>query len=424
MQIALAHAGDPVPPLVQFAPPDVPPALVDLIERMLAKDPAGRPGSARETLAAIDVIETGAPGLRAGPSGTIPGAVPRPAQAVARPVAVPPRGGTVPQGPLPKGPPPGPPPGMPPGPPPGVAPSYGPPPGVGAPPHAGPPPAMPRPPSQAPMPPPPDVSPMRADRQGAGGAPQTTGGSRALLVVVIVGVLLAGAAAVGVYTYVQGQDTPATAETPAKAGDKAPAAQAEPPKAAPAASAVPAKADPKPAPAPEPPPAPAAQPAALPAPPPAPAAAPPPPPVPAPEAPKASSSAPAGSSGPSLADLFGGKGSKPAEPEAEAEPDGDEAPAAAASAGDPEAVKRALKKAVAGKQKSVQACWASWSRANGNRPARFRAVVTLTPGGAVTKASVSGADAKLASCVEARLREVRSKSGLSGNVTLSVDYRF
>lgn len=42
--IALQHINDPPPPL----PADVPPAVRDLVFAMLAKDPAGRPGNARE----------------------------------------------------------------------------------------------------------------------------------------------------------------------------------------------------------------------------------------------------------------------------------------------------------------------------------------------------------------------------------------
>jgi eukaryotic-like serine/threonine-protein kinase len=43
LAIAYAHKHDPVPPL----PPDVPPSVVELVNAMLAKTPAGRPGSAR-----------------------------------------------------------------------------------------------------------------------------------------------------------------------------------------------------------------------------------------------------------------------------------------------------------------------------------------------------------------------------------------
>src|SRR5205823_5669563 len=49
----------PVPP--QQLNPDVPPALAGLILRLLAKDPAGRPPSARAVIEALDSVELGRP---------------------------------------------------------------------------------------------------------------------------------------------------------------------------------------------------------------------------------------------------------------------------------------------------------------------------------------------------------------------------
>ncbi len=66
LAIAYAHKHDPVPPL----PPDVPPAVVDLVQAMLAKTPDGRPASAREVADRASVLREaltmGIPGPRDG----------------------------------------------------------------------------------------------------------------------------------------------------------------------------------------------------------------------------------------------------------------------------------------------------------------------------------------------------------------------
>jgi serine/threonine-protein kinase len=68
---------DPVP--VRERNPDAPPALAELIERLLAKAPAGRPASAGEVLATLAAVEAGLPGAAPRVSQIVPAPAPPPA---------------------------------------------------------------------------------------------------------------------------------------------------------------------------------------------------------------------------------------------------------------------------------------------------------------------------------------------------------
>ena len=73
--------------------PDAPPALADLIMRLLAKDPAGRPPSARAVADALAAMEEDRTQVLQ--AGTRPTPAARPGGKRPRPMASPPAGGGV-----------------------------------------------------------------------------------------------------------------------------------------------------------------------------------------------------------------------------------------------------------------------------------------------------------------------------------------
>ena len=82
MAVLLAHLQTPPPPL----PDDVPAPVADTVLRLLAKDPADRPGSARQVAAEADALRRRLPALPASPAPAPPAPAP--------PAPAPPAGAT------------------------------------------------------------------------------------------------------------------------------------------------------------------------------------------------------------------------------------------------------------------------------------------------------------------------------------------